>query len=61
MGPFSMIAKSASAHVVGKKWSMELLEECHDLLLKDTPLMATSPGGQIEFRKALGMPFFFTL
>lgn len=58
MGPFSMIAKSASAHVVGKKWSMHLFEECYDLLLNDMPLTGASPGGQIEFRKTLGMPFF---
>ena len=54
MAAFSVIAKSASAYVVGKKWSASLVDVCYPLLLADMPLSATSPGGQIEFRKALG-------
>lgn len=57
MGPFSLIARKASEHLKGKKWSDSLIQELHPLLLEDMPLTATSPGGQIEYRKTLAQSF----
>ncbi|KAJ3340046.1 hypothetical protein HDU91_000901, partial [Kappamyces sp. JEL0680] len=54
MGPFAMATKQTNAFLQGKKWGADVVDQCHALLLKDMPLAATSPGGQIEFRKTLG-------
>jgi xanthine dehydrogenase/oxidase len=54
MGPFAISTKKTDAFLKGKIWSMSVVEQCYPLLLEDMPLSATSPGGQIEFRKSLG-------
>lgn len=46
-----------AAYLVGKEMSMNLFESSIPFLLEDLPLLATAPGGQIEFRKTLAMSF----
>ncbi|KAJ3218506.1 hypothetical protein HDU67_005308 [Dinochytrium kinnereticum] len=58
MGPTTLKAKDASKLLVGKKWDASLVDEIAPVILKDLPLIATSPGGQIEFRKLLAVSFF---
>jgi xanthine dehydrogenase/oxidase len=58
MGPTSQTAASAMRFIVGKEWSLDLVEEIAPLILDDLPLTATSPGGQIQFRKTLAQSFF---
>jgi xanthine dehydrogenase/oxidase len=41
----------------GKVWSIEIVKACFPLILEDMPLSATAPGGQIQYRKALGNYF----
>ncbi|KAI8847735.1 molybdopterin binding aldehyde oxidase/xanthine dehydrogenase [Chytridium lagenaria] len=52
------MAKESSKFLVGKKWEPSLVDEIAPLILKDLPLTATAPGGQIEFRKLLAVSFF---
>ena len=57
MGAFTMIAKKTADYTKGKLWGQEVLKDCFPLLLEDLPLSASSPGGQIEFRKSLAQSF----
>ncbi|KAI8902934.1 molybdopterin binding aldehyde oxidase/xanthine dehydrogenase [Globomyces pollinis-pini] len=57
MGPFSLHTKKTNAFLRGKVFSKSVIEECYPLLLEDMPLQATSPGGQIQYRKTLAQSF----
>jgi xanthine dehydrogenase/oxidase len=57
MGAFTMAAKKTCEYMKGKVWSEQIVQGCYPLLLEDLPLSATSPGGQIEFRKSLAQSF----
>jgi hypothetical protein len=50
---FMYRAKTSCQFLIGKEWGESFILDTSKLLLKDLPLSATSPGGQIEFRKAL--------
>ncbi|KAJ3105387.1 hypothetical protein HDU97_008141 [Phlyctochytrium planicorne] len=58
MGPTTLKAKESSASLIGKVWSASLVDEISPAILRDLPLGATAPGGQIEFRKLLAVSFF---
>ena len=59
MGPTTLQCKTTSDFLSGKEWTTGLLqsEKTSALILQDLPLSATSPGGQIEFRKTLALSF----
>lgn len=57
MGPTTLSAKKTANAMLGKKWSISLIEEFSSLVLEDMPLAASSPGGQIQFRKTLAQSF----
>ena len=55
LGPTTMIAKSSSKFLIGKKWGLEMSSEISESILNDFPLAASAPGGQVQFRKTLGI------
>ena len=55
MGPTTIISISASKFLVGKKWEMDLSSDIMKFILDDFPLSASAPGGQVHFRKTLGI------
>jgi xanthine dehydrogenase/oxidase len=59
MGPTSALALKTNEFLKGKEWSLPVIEQCYSLILEDLPLTATSPGGMIEFRKALAQSFLY--
>jgi xanthine dehydrogenase/oxidase len=59
MGPTSALALKTNEFLKGKEWSLPVIEQCYSFILEDLPLTATSPGGMIEFRKALAQSFLF--
>lgn len=54
MGPTTIVAKSASKFLIGKKWNVDLSLNVTKFILDDFPLPASAPGGQVHFRKTLG-------
>lgn len=54
MGPTTIVAKSASNFLIGKKLDLALSLNISKFILDDFPLPASAPGGQVQFRKTLG-------
>ncbi|KAJ3223048.1 hypothetical protein HK099_001575 [Clydaea vesicula] len=48
---------SAIKSVTGRFWSPEVIPSIQEALLADMPMSATTPGGQVEFRKTLAYSF----
>jgi xanthine dehydrogenase/oxidase len=59
MGATTLLAKKTGDALVGKKLSLELPSQISSILLQDLPLQASSPGGQIQYRKTLSQSFFY--
>ncbi|KAI8800353.1 molybdopterin binding aldehyde oxidase/xanthine dehydrogenase [Cladochytrium replicatum] len=58
MAPTTMRANSASDFLIGKRLSATLVNEVSEVLMKDMPMSFSTPGGQVEYRKALSISFF---
>jgi xanthine dehydrogenase/oxidase len=59
MGATTISATKTVSFFIGKKWDISLVDQACGLLLNDLPLTATSPGGQIQYRKTLCQSFLF--
>ena len=55
LGPTTSMAQKTMSFIAGKEWNLETMERCYPLILEDFSLSATAPGGQIEYRKTLGI------
>ena len=55
LGPTTAVARKVIDFIKGKIWQLETIERCFSLLLEDFPLPATAPGGQVQYRKTLGI------
>ncbi|RDD44882.1 Xanthine dehydrogenase/oxidase, partial [Trichoplax sp. H2] len=59
MAPVTVIAQRASHFLTGREWNKNLTELIIPLLNEDMPLAFSTPGGMVEYRKALVCSFFF--
>ncbi|XP_012937557.1 xanthine dehydrogenase/oxidase [Aplysia californica] len=59
MGETTLLAETTMAGLLGKEWNEGLIAETNELLASDLPLVPGSPGGVVEYRRALALSFFF--
>ena len=58
MGATTITAKKTMDALMGSKFDILIVDIAANHLLQDMPLLATSPGGQIQYRKTLAQSFF---
>ncbi|GFO34572.1 xanthine dehydrogenase/oxidase-like [Plakobranchus ocellatus] len=59
MGPALVLARSTMETAVGQKWDDNLFTKLCDSLASDLVLAPGSPGGAVEYRRALALSFLF--
>ncbi|OHS96541.1 aldehyde oxidase and xanthine dehydrogenase [Tritrichomonas foetus] len=59
LSPSPSRARLAEDYLTGKEFTLENIQKCYDLILKEFPLDELSPGGRVEFRKQLSSSFLF--
>ncbi|KAK3736913.1 hypothetical protein RRG08_000655 [Elysia crispata] len=59
MGPTVVLALKSMEAAIGHKWDESLMSKMCDLLPSDLTLTPGSPGGAVEYRRALALSFFF--
>jgi xanthine dehydrogenase/oxidase len=55
LAAITAMANKTVEFIKGKEWGNETIQKCFSLVLEDFALSAVAPGGQIEYRKTLGI------
>ncbi|KAE8682949.1 Xanthine dehydrogenase 1 [Hibiscus syriacus] len=59
VAPLSLSAIKKKEFLIGKEWSMNVLQGALNVLRADIVLKEDAPGGMVEFRRSLTLSFFF--